>query len=90
MTIHLPASISPSSAGISHAALQALAAAQSPHRDPSLPTSGKPAAYVDVFVDDFIALAQEQSDSQRVRNILMHAIDDVFRPLATSDNIFSP
>jgi hypothetical protein len=30
-----------------------------PNRDPSLPTVGAPAAYVDVFVDDFVGLAQK-------------------------------
>ncbi len=30
-----------------------------PDRDPSLPTMGVPAAYVDVFVDDFVGLAQK-------------------------------
>jgi hypothetical protein len=54
------------------------------HRDPSLPF-GKPTSYVDVFVDDFIALAQGQSNRSTVRNILMHAIDVVFRPLSPSD-----
>ena len=55
-------------------------------RDPSLPATGKPVAYVDIFVDDFIGLAQEYSNGRRVRRILMHAIDDVFRPLEASDN----
>jgi hypothetical protein len=36
-----------------------------PNRDPSLPTVGAPAAYVDVFVDDFVGLAQKHK--QRVR-----------------------
>jgi hypothetical protein len=30
-----------------------------PARDPSLPMVGAPAAYVDVFVDDFVGLAQK-------------------------------
>jgi hypothetical protein len=45
-------------------------------------------AYVDVFVDDFIALAQEYPNSRRVRQILLHAIDDVFRPLDSMDGPF--
>jgi hypothetical protein len=55
-------------------------------RDPSLPEQPRPLAYVDVFVDDFIALAQQSGNSRRVRRILMHAIDDVFRPLEASDS----
>jgi len=47
-------------------------------RDPSLPSPTKPAAYVDVFMDDFIALAQGHDNRQRVRNLLLHAIDKVF------------
>merc|ERR1719291_794495 len=61
-------------------------------RDPCLPVSSKPLGTVDIFVDDFIALAQEYNtknkkrppalaNSRRVRRILLHAIDDVFRPL---------
>lgn len=60
-----------------------------PHeRDPSLPSQTKALAYVDIFVDDFLGLAQEHSNSRRVRKILMHAIDDVFRPLDSRDGPF--
>lgn len=59
-----------------------------PTRDPSLPTKPKPLSYIDVFVDDFLGLAQEYSNSRRVRRILMHAIDDVFRPLDSKDSPF--
>jgi hypothetical protein len=55
-------------------------------RDPSLPTSDTPLGYVDVFVDDFVGLAQTTPHSRRVRRILLHAIDDVFRPLQPGDN----
>ena len=50
--------------------------------DPRLPQDGckKPLQYVDVFVDDFLALAQGQQGRRRVRRILMKAIDDVFAP----------
>ena len=54
-----------------------------PNRDPSLPTVGAPAAYVDVFVDDFVGLAQKHK--QRVRCTLLEAVDEVFRPLSPSD-----
>ena len=59
-----------------------------PARDPSLPSKSRPLSYVDVFVDDFLGLAQEYSNSRRVRRILMHAIDDVFRPLDLEDSPF--
>ena len=49
-------------------------------RDPSLPSSSTPTSYVDVFMDDFIAMAQGGSNRQRVRNLLLHAVDQVFRP----------
>ncbi len=59
-------------------------------RDPSLPRSTQPLSYTDVFVDDFVAAAQENptsnpSNRRRVRCILLRAIDDVFRPLTPSD-----
>ena len=53
-------------------------------RDPSLPST-LVKGYVDVFVDDFIALAQGPDNATRVRNVLMHAIDTVFRPLDEKD-----
>jgi hypothetical protein len=37
-----------------------------PARDPSLPTEGPPIEYVDIYVDDFVGLAQSQQQ-QRVR-----------------------
>ena len=49
-------------------------------RDPSLPSHSKLAAYVDVFMDNFIALAQGHDNRQRVRKLLLHAVDKVFRP----------
>ena len=55
-------------------------------RDPSLPHPKTPLAYVDVFVDDFIGLAQSDATGRRVRRILLQAIDDVFRPLDDKDN----
>ena len=57
-------------------------------RDSSLPTSQPPISMVDVFVDDFVGLAQTTPHSRRVRRILLHAIDDVFRPLQPGDNPF--
>jgi hypothetical protein len=55
-------------------------------RDPSLQHSTKaPLQYVDIFVDDFISAAQRPF-LRRVRKTLLHAIDDVFRPLSASDS----
>ena len=56
-------------------------------RDPSLPSTGTPVQYVDIFVDDFISLAQEPN-LRRVRKTLLHTIDDVFRPLSAEDSRF--
>lgn len=55
-------------------------------RDPCLPYTNSPTAYIDVFVDDFIALAQTRHSRNYVRNTLMNAIDEVFRPLSPLDH----
>lgn len=55
-------------------------------RDPCLPRRRKPVAYIDVFVDDFVGLAQQYSTGRRVRRTLMHAIDSVLRPLDEFDD----
>jgi hypothetical protein len=44
---------------------------------------GAPAAYVDVFVDDFVGLAQKHK--QQVRRTLLEAVVKVFRPLYPTD-----
>ena len=54
-------------------------------RDPSLPTDAPPLQYADIFVDDFINLAQRPF-LRRVRRALLHAVDDVFRPLDEHDD----
>ncbi len=54
-----------------------------PNCNPSLLTVGAPAAYVDVFVDDFMGLAQKHK--QQVRRTLLEAVDEVFWPLSPSD-----
>ena len=56
-----------------------------PARDPSLPAVDNPLQYVDVFVDDFCSFAQKPF-LRRVRRTLLHAIDDVFRPLDGKDS----
>lgn len=56
--------------------------------DPSLRAARREALqYVDIFVDDFISAAQRPF-LRRVRRTLMHAIDDVFRPLQVGDSEF--
>jgi hypothetical protein len=44
---------------------------------------GAPAAYVDVFVDDFVGLAQKHK--QRVCCTLLEAFNEVFCPLSPTD-----
>ena len=62
------------------------AAVQAPDtRDPSLPTREQYLSYIDIFVDDFMALAQGRLNKRRVRRILLQAIDQVFRPLSKDD-----
>lgn len=75
VNVPTPKSMSPATTS-----LQAVA------RDPSLPFPSKPLSYVDVFVDDFIGLAQLHSNARRVRRILLNAIDDVFRPNDANDS----
>ena len=49
--------------------------------DPSIPSQTTPLAEVDVYVDDFIALAQGDAPRlQHVRASLLHSIDSVLRP----------
>ena len=55
-------------------------------RDPCLPSQPSAAAYIDVYVDDFLALAQRPHNKERVRNTLLHAVDSVFRPSDFRDN----
>ncbi len=52
-----------------------------------------PLAYTDVYVDDFVAAAQRSLDGsseidnwQQVHRLLLHAVDDVFRPLLVKDS----
>ena len=47
-----------------------------------------PLATTDVYVDDFIALAQTQHHMTRVRRLLLQSIDEVLRPLLPSDSLF--
>jgi hypothetical protein len=48
-------------------------------------TGRPPLAATDVYVDDFLLLAQTQAQQQRVLRSALHSIDDVFRPLSLTD-----
>ena len=89
VVIAVPAATSPSPSGGSPPLLPAVSAVPVPtSRDPCLPQVRRPLAATDVFVDDFIGLAQLSSTGRRVRRILMHAIDGVLRPLDKWDSPF--
>jgi hypothetical protein len=62
-------------------------------RDPSLPAPAALLAYADVYVDNFVGTAQRSPPGTRgldnhcrVRRLLLHAVDDVFRPLSSRDD----
>jgi Reverse transcriptase (RNA-dependent DNA polymerase). len=56
--------------------------------DPSLPRPAPPTAEVDVYVDDFIGIAQGSPKRlDNVRNHLLHQVDKVFRPNDQEDTI---
>ena len=55
--------------------------------DISLPTTGNPLEYVNIFVVDFISLAQDLQ-LRRVRQTLLRTVDHVFRQLGNSDSPF--
>ena len=43
--------------------------------------------YIDVYIDDFIGAAQgSKATRDNVRRVLLHGIDDVFRPLSKQDH----
>lgn len=55
-------------------------------RDSSLPSTQQPLSKLEVFVDDFVGLSQQYVNGRRVRTVLLHAIDDVLRPLDKNDH----
>ena len=57
-----------------------------PPRDPSLPSPRQSQSSIDIFVDDFIGIAQGSRHRRFVRSVLMKCIDLVFRPRVPSDN----
>jgi hypothetical protein len=58
---------------------------QPPTRRPTRPRP--PLAAVDVYVDDFLLLAQTRPQQRRVLRAALSAIDDVFRPVTASDPV---
>jgi hypothetical protein len=54
-----------------------------PTCSPSLPMVGVPATYVDVFVDDFVSLAQKHK--QQVYCTLLQAVYRIFHPLSPTN-----
>ena len=53
---------------------------------PIVPHKRRPLQYVDIYVDDFVVLAQgNPSLRNRIRNTLFHTIDTVLRPLEPAD-----
>jgi hypothetical protein len=55
-------------------------------RDPLLPSHSRMLSAIDVFVDDFIGAAQGSARRlNRIRRILLQAIDDVLRPIDDDD-----
>ena len=48
----------------------------------------EPVGYVNVFVDNFIRIVQLHRNDRQVRQTLMHAIDDVLRPLDKDNNVY--
>jgi hypothetical protein len=50
----------------------------------------RPLAYVDIYMDDFLVVAQgDTAMLEKVRTTLFNTIDDVFRPLHPSDTPFA-
>jgi hypothetical protein len=46
-----------------------------------------PVAAVDVYVDDFLLMAQMQRQKQKVMRATLSAIDEVMRPVTTTDPV---
>ena len=45
-----------------------------------------PVEYVDVYIDDFLAMAQTAPVASRLRRLLLHTVDRLFRPNHPSDD----
>ena len=62
-----------------------------PHGETTAPTprankgGGPPLAAVDVYVDNFLLMAQTAPQRQEVLRATLQSIDDVFRPLSATD-----
>ena len=59
-----------------------------PAHDPSLPTLRRSKGYIDVFVNDFIALAQGYKSKSLVQKILLHTIDLIFHALNPKESSY--
>ena len=59
-----------------------------PVQNHSMQPYNRPLSYVDVYMDDFLGLAQGHPGlRERVRSTIFHSIDDVLRPNAPEDSI---
>lgn len=60
---------------------------QNPVSNPYLSTFEDPVQSTEVYVDDFVEAVQgDESQQHRARQILLHTVDEVFRPLSSSDH----
>jgi Reverse transcriptase (RNA-dependent DNA polymerase). len=56
--------------------------------DPCLPRPAPPVAEVDVYVDDFLGVAQgDKARLNQVRDTMLHSVDSVFRPNDAMDTV---
>ncbi len=63
-----------------------LPATQLPPPQPAASRNSRPVGRFDDFIDDFIGLAQGSPQRlKRLRNILLHSLDEVLRPLEATD-----
>jgi hypothetical protein len=58
-----------------------------PHQIPPRKFQDKPLEKYDIFVDDFIGAAQGSKERLiAIRRVLLHTLDELFRPLEDADN----
>jgi hypothetical protein len=63
--------------------------AEQPRRRPHRSHKRRSLATTDVFVDDVVAMGQGNTPTLRhIRRVLLHTLDEVFRPLEAGDNPF--
>ena len=59
------------------------------HRDPCLAQNNKyshPIKYINIFIDDFIAIYQGKKNLTQVRSAILHVVDEIFRSLDKQDS----